>query len=67
MSIELQAVEYSDSLPWAPRKLPDTQAQIFIADTDGISDSQRIVGQRLLDRILILTQTSVPFAAGDDK
>ncbi|DBB08167.1 TPA: hypothetical protein ACH3X3_008354 [Trebouxia sp. C0006] len=62
-----QAVEYSDSLPWAPRKLPDTQAQIFIDDTDGISDSQRIVGQRLLDRILILTQTSVPFAAGDDK
>ena len=69
LCIEPQAVDHVEflSLPRAPPMLPDIQARIFTDDTDGISESQKIVGQRLLDRILILTQTSVPFAAGDDK
>lgn len=63
----LQADEQSNIMPSASPTTHDMQVPPFADDTDGISPNQRVVGQRLLDRILILTKTALPLALGDDK
>lgn len=67
MPIGLQAEDHIDFLPSVAPVHSDEQASAFLDSSDGISANQRIVGQRLLDRLLILTQSSVSLAPGDDK
>ncbi len=66
---KLIVVVQADLCPEVPTSVlpPLTEGPKMISVGDGISDSQRDIGKRLLDRILVVTKTAVPYHAGHDR